>query len=288
MSELALLGVFAHPDDEQTMSGAFARYAIEGVKTGLVCATRGELGEISDPALATPDNLGTVRETELRDALAILGVEHLWFLDYRDSGMMGTPGNEDPASFYKVSDGEALARLVKIVRKFRPTVMVTFDRTGGYGHPDHLTIHRIATKAFHAAADPTLYPEAGEPWQTARLFYSSFPRSRIKQMGQWLQEHGVDLGFDKIDPDMLGMPDEFITNSVNVGEWSPLKERSLNMHRTQMNPNSPFTLMPPEIMEELRSTEHYALAAGMPLPGTPEAHTDLFAGIRGHESKTQV
>src|SRR5438270_4288452 len=100
MKDLALLGIFAHPDDEQTMSGAFAAAAREGIRTGLVCATRGEEGEISDPALATHENLGQVRESELRAAVTVLGVKYLWFLDYRDSGMMGTPENDNLESFY--------------------------------------------------------------------------------------------------------------------------------------------------------------------------------------------
>ncbi len=280
MSQLSLLGVFAHPDDEQTVSGVFASAAAEGIKTGLVCATRGELGEISDPSLATPNNLGVVREGEMRAASAVLGIKYLWFLDYRDSGMMGTPGNEDPASFYKADDAEALERLIKIIREFRPTVMVTFNSTGGYGHPDHTTIHHLTTRAFHAAADPNLYPEAGEPWQTVRLYYSSFPRSRIKQLGQWLEDHHIDLGFNTVDPEFLGMPDKMVTHSVDTSEWVPIKERSLSMHRTQNDPNSMFNQMPAEIMSEFRSKEHFSLAAGTPLPDTPEASSDLFAGLR--------
>src|SRR6476620_2835324 len=118
------------------MSGAFAQAALEGIKTGLICATRGECGEIADPELATPENLGTVREAELRAASAVIGIKYLYFLDYRDSGMMGTPQNDDPACFFRSNDDEALGRIVKIVRDFKPTVMVTFDPTGGYGHPD--------------------------------------------------------------------------------------------------------------------------------------------------------
>jgi LmbE family N-acetylglucosaminyl deacetylase len=281
MAELALLGVFAHPDDEQTMSGAFARAASEGINTGLVCATRGELGEIADPSLATPDNLGAVREAELRAACAVLGIKYLWFLDYRDSGMMGTPGNDDPTCLYRVNEEEALARLVKIVRAFRPTLMVTFDETGGYGHPDHITIYRLTTLAFGAAANPDMYPEAGEPWQTDRLYYSSFPRGRLKGMSEWMREHGIVSVFEGLDPDKMGMPDELITNSIDVSEWVHLKERSMSMHRTQLSPDSPFRKIPPEMIHELRSREHYALAAGTSLPDSPDARYDLFAGLRG-------
>src|ERR1700719_1196229 len=99
MSTKRLLGVFAHPDDEGMMSAASLQYSTQGVETGLVCATRGEVGEIADPVLATPENLGQVREGEMRAAAEVLGVRNLWFLDYRDSGMGGTPPNEGPRAF---------------------------------------------------------------------------------------------------------------------------------------------------------------------------------------------
>src|SRR5438128_3644612 len=118
MTTKRLLGVFAHPDDEGTMSGAILQYNTQGIESGLICATRGEMGEIADPALATPENLGEVREGELRAAVGVLGVEHLWFLDYKDSGMMGTPPNEDPDNFMRSDQNEALRKIVKIVRDF--------------------------------------------------------------------------------------------------------------------------------------------------------------------------
>src|SRR5437016_12755963 len=116
MSTKRLLGVFAHPDDEGTMSAASLQYSTLGVETGLICATRGEVGEIADPALATPENLGTVREGEMRAAAEVLGVRHLWFLDYRDSGMAGTAENEEPRAFANASSAEVVGKLVGIIR----------------------------------------------------------------------------------------------------------------------------------------------------------------------------
>ncbi len=280
MADLALLGVYAHPDDEQGITGALAKAAQEGIRTGLVCATRGELREISDPALATPENLGEVREGEMRAAADIAHVQHLWFLDYLDSGMMGTPGNDDPKSFYRANDEEALAKLVKIIREFKPTVMVTFDETGGYGHPDHLTIHTLTTLAFDAAADAKRYPGAGEAWKTSRLYYSSFPRSTLTKMAGWFKEQELSSSFGTVDFSKMGLDDEKITNTVDVAEWVPLKGESLNMHRTQMNPDSPFSKIPADLLTLFRSQEYYALAAGMPLPDTEGAKGDLFAGLR--------
>src|SRR5207237_8223829 len=118
---------FAHPDDEGIVSGALLQYSTSGVETGLVCATRGEVGEIADPALATPENLGQVREGEMRSAADVLGVRNLWFLDYRDSGMAGTPENANPSSLAQASPAEAVGKIVAIIRQFRPQVVLTFD-----------------------------------------------------------------------------------------------------------------------------------------------------------------
>src|SRR5947209_15084977 len=114
MSTKRLLGVFAHPDDEGTMSAASLQYSTLGVESGLVCATHGEVGEIADPALATPENLGQVREGEMREAAKVLGVHHLWFLDYRDSGMAGTSENDDPRAFIHIGAAEVVGKLVAI------------------------------------------------------------------------------------------------------------------------------------------------------------------------------
>lgn len=280
MSDQSLLGLFAHPDDEQLMSGAFARAAKEGMRTGLICATRGEAGEISDPALSTPENLGHVREHELRAAATVLGVKYLWFLDYRDSGMAGTPENGHRSSFLQADRHEALGKIIKIVRDFRPTVMVTFDPTGGYGHPDHLTISQLSTQAFGAAADPNAYPETGEPWQAARLFYASFPRSTIRMIQDFMRENDVNTGLSGLDPEKFGIPDEEITNVLDVSEWVAVKSRSLAHHRTQMAPDGIWQKLSPEVIEAWRSREHYALAAGVPVPDHAEARGDLFAGLR--------
>src|SRR5260221_3070872 len=108
----SLLGIFAHPDDEGTMSGAILKYGKEDVATGLVCATRGEVGEIADPALATPENLGQVREGEMQAAAEVLGLNKLWVLDYRDSGMAGTPENNHRRAFLQGGPAELLGKLL--------------------------------------------------------------------------------------------------------------------------------------------------------------------------------
>ncbi len=260
------------------MSGTLLKYSTSGVETGLVCATRGEVGEISDPALATPENLGQVREGEMRAAAEALAVHNLWFLDYRDSGMAGTPENEDPRAFAQARAAEVVGKLVAIIRQFRPQVIVTFDETGGYGHPDHIAIYRHTTSAFHAAADEVQYPELGPAHAVSKLYYSSFPRSTIRLMGEWMKSQNYEGSFSGLDPEKLGMPDEQISVWLNVEPWLEAKNKSWAMHRTQVNPNNFMAQIPEEIQRKWRSFECYQLAATRVGPDV-EGENDLFARV---------
>ncbi len=279
MSTKRLLGAFAHPDDEGIVSGALLQYSTSGVETGLVCATRGEVGEIADPALATPENLGQVREGEMRAAAEVLGVHNLWFLDYRDSGMAGTPENADPRAFAQASAAEVVCKLVKIIREFRPQVIVTFDESGAYGHPDHIAIYRYTTSAFHAAADAVQYPDLGPAHSVSKLYYSSFPRSALRAIGEWMSTQNYEGSFSGLDPEKLGMPDEQINVWLNVEPWREQKDRSRSMHRTQLDPNNLMAKIPEEIQRNWRNHECYQLAASRVGPDVP-GENDLFARIQ--------
>jgi LmbE family N-acetylglucosaminyl deacetylase len=278
VTELSILGAYAHPDDEQGVSGTLKYYLGKGYRTGLLCATRGEVGEIAHPSLATPETLGEVREQELRRAAEIIGVRDVYFLDYRDSGMVGTAENKDPRAFINADEVEAVGRIVKIFREFKPTIVVTFDETGGYGHPDHIAIHRWTHKAFDLSGDPTAYPEAGPAFQPRRLFYGSIPRSARKRMNDMMEKLGIESVFSRIPEDKFGIPDERITNRVNVSEFVKLKRQALNEHKTQLNPNGPFVKVPDELWEQWRSIETFAFAGGDPLPADAD-QADLFAGL---------
>ncbi len=278
MSTKRLLGVYAHPDDEGMMGGALLQYSTSGVDTGLVCATRGEVGEIADPALATRDNLGEVREGEMRAAAEVLGVRNLWFLDYRDSGMAGTAENADPRAFVQASAAEVVGKLVRIIREFRPQVIVTFDESGAYGHPDHIAVYRYTTSAFHAAADAVQYPELGPAHSVSKLYYSAFPRSAIHAIGEWMRTQNYEGSFSGLDPEKLGVPDELISVRLNVEEWRERKDRSWSMHRTQLDPNQFMAKIPEEVQRKWRSHEYYQLAASRVGPDV-EGENDLFARI---------
>ena len=163
---LTLMTVHAHPDDEVVFTGGLlARYAAEGIETVLVMCTNGEEGEIHDPDLDADEakpRLGVIRRGELRCAIEHLNITHTEFLDYRDSGMAGTEPNANPACFHQADKDQAAARLVSLVRQYRPQVLVTYDENGSYGHPDHIAANVITQRAFDRAGDPD--HAVGDTW----------------------------------------------------------------------------------------------------------------------------
>lgn len=265
LSHLSLLAVFAHPDDEGFGSGGLlAMLAARGARLTLVCATNGDVGEISDPALATPQTLPRVRQEELRQAMRVTGVPDLRFLNYRDSGMAGTPDNEHPQSLHQADAQQVVGRIVEVIRGVRPEVVISHDPSGGYGHPDHRAVCRHATRAFTLAGDPAVYPEqlaqGRQAWAPRLLYHVCYPRSRFRRMWQEMLERGVTPPFASLDVESLGTPDAEVTTVVDVLEYVDTKIASLNCHRTQIDPNGPFARLPQESVHEYMGTEYYALA----------------------------
>lgn len=282
-----LLAVHAHPDDESSsMGGTLAWYADRGIRTVVVTCTGGEVGEISSDHLATPENLAEVRAGEMAAAAEILGLTRTIQLGYRDSGMAGTPENDHPASFHRADPDEAIRRLVAIMREERPQVVVTYDENGGYGHPDHIKAHLIATAAFEAAGDPARYPEAGEAWSPTKLYHTAFPRSVAQALVQAWQEAGIDLPFDPPPeagpgeaPPPFGTPDELVTTAIPVRDYLERKQRALLAHQTQITPDTPWLRLPPEKSIEIWSHEHFRLVRGPTPAAAGEREDDLFAGL---------
>lgn len=281
-----LIAVHAHPDDESSSTGGvLARYSAEGVRTVVVTCTRGEVGEISDPALAQPENLADVREKELAEAIRILGVNRAVSLGYRDSGMAGTADNDHPSSFNQADLDEAVGRLVRIVREEKPQVLVTYDENGGYGHPDHVRAHQITVAAFAAANDPNQFPEAGGPWQPAKLYYHVWPHSQGLRFMEAFREAGIEPPFEvpeELPPEELlpmGTPDDLVTTAIDVDTYWETKWAALSAHRTQVGPESVFFQLPLERMREIWSTEYFRRASDPGANGGPFAETDLFDGL---------
>ncbi|MGH9029326.1 MAG: PIG-L family deacetylase, partial [Acidimicrobiales bacterium] len=200
---LCLLTVHAHPEDEASKgAGTVALYHAEGVRTVLVCCTGGEEGDILNPAMDRPEvrsELPRVRMEELRASCAAIGYDELVLLGYRDSGMPGTEANERPDCFARAPLAEAVERLVTVIRKERPQVVVTYDEDQkGYPHPDHLRVHEISVAAFDAAGDPGAFPAAGEPWQPLKLYYHhGWSYARLKAIHDVMLEHGMESPYDE-------------------------------------------------------------------------------------------
>ena len=297
ISGLPVLAVFAHPDDEGFgCGGALAMLVARGARVTLVCATNGDVGEISDPALATPETLAQVRQEELRQAMAITGVSDVRFLGYRDSGMAGTEPNNQPAALIQADPADVVGRLVRVIREVRPEVVITHDPSGVYGHPDHLAVHRHVTQAFSLAGGPAAYPEqlahgpvpvgaalSGrpaeglDPWTPRLLYYACAPRSYFRRMWQQMLDAGITPPFASREMDSLGCPDEAVTTVLNVSQFVDTKIASLKCHRTQMDPNGAFARLSPTQLRDFMSTEYYILA--VPQGASPEA--DLLASLAG-------
>lgn len=271
-----LLAVFAHPDDETFGSGStLARYADEGVDMTVVCATQGEAGEIIPGGNATPETLGAIRVAELRSALNVLGVQSLVLLGYRDSGMAGTEDNNNPAAFINVPIAEGVERLVGIIRRYHPQVVVTMDPSGGYGHPDHIRTAELTTQAFKAAGDPSFTsPGDKEPWSPNKLYYHIFPRSQMVRWLKYIRNTDASSDMARLDPNTFGTEDEAITTVLDVSHYTDVRIQAAQQHRSQ---RSPFTMLPRELTREVLRRDFW-IRAEPPWDGG-KVETDLFAGL---------
>lgn len=283
MTHKRLLGAYAHPDDEQGVSGLMCKYARAGVEVTLVCATRGEAGQVAPGVSATQENLGQVREAELRCAAEKIGIRHVYFLDYRDSGMFGAPENNDPRALWQANVLEVAEKLTRLLRRHQPQVMLTFDPQGGYGHPDHIKIHQAALMAYLVADDARIFPEqitaeGLAPWAVSKLYWNALPRRRIKEYMRLAELAGLDLGVTLKEFLKRAVPDEAITTRIDVADFIDVKLGALFCHASQMNPNSIWNKIPPDIRRAALATETlFRAEARVVVP--EEIETDLFAGI---------
>ena len=269
LSNLNVLAVFAHPDDEGFgCGGVLAMLVSRGASVTLVCATNGDVGEISDPSLATPETLAGVRQEELRRAMNVTGVQDIRFLGYRDSGMAGTEENNHPNSLYQAEPGTVVERLVEIFRSVSPDIVFTHDPSGGYGHPDHVTVYQRTTSAFSEVLGSAA-PKA------PLLYHVCFPRSAFRRMWQQMLDSGITPPFASEEVDTIGSPDEDVTTTLDVTPYVDTKIASLECHQTQLDPNGPFAQMPKDFTREIMSTEYFALAH----PENASSEADLLARL---------
>jgi N-acetyl-1-D-myo-inositol-2-amino-2-deoxy-alpha-D-glucopyranoside deacetylase len=284
---MTLLLVHAHPDDESiSTGGVMALYAAEGAHVVCVTCTGGEHGEIVVPELDTPENharLAEMRQEELARALAQLGpIDQRW-LGYVDSGMMGTPENDAPASFWQADFDEAVDRLLAIVREVQPQVIVGYNDFGGYGHPDHIRSALIAKAAFERSA--------GDPAPPAKLYEVARDWTRMDEFRKRAAERGADAWWnpdeEETEDDRRGREEHFakmaaatgpITTVVDVSDYLAAKRAAMTEHVTQLSPKMTFLALTVEDWRELMPTEDFTLRASRIGVAIPE--DDLFAGLR--------
>jgi mycothiol S-conjugate amidase len=293
---LCMLTVHAHPDDEASKGApTLAMYHAQGVRTVLVCCTGGEEGDLQNPGLREPGQpfhgltaeqekelLAAVRPGELELSAEIIGFDEVVMLGYRDSGMKDAPSNAHPECFHMADLDEAVGRLVAVIRRERPQVIITYgDDQRGYPHPDHVKVHEVSVPAFDRAGDPAWYPDAGEPWQPSKLYYSVWSKARLMAVHHGMIRHRGESPYDK---DWLDRPgnDERITTKVEIGAFLWARSGALRAHATQIDPDEPWWFgLTDDQLAEVYPWEDWILARSM--VGTPTEgalEDDLFAGIR--------
>jgi mycothiol S-conjugate amidase len=295
-----LLTVHAHPDDEASKGApTLAKYHADGVRTVLVCCTGGEEGDLQNPALReegqvfhglTSDEertlVASMRAAELARSAEVIGFDETIMLGYRDSGMADTPPNEHPDSFHQADLDEAVGRLVAIIRRTRPQVVITYgDDQSMYPHPDHLRVHDVSVLAFDRAGDPSWYPELGEPFTPLKLYYSVWSKARMLSMHEFLLERTGESPFDEKWFDRPSQ-DHRITTKIDVTDFVWARRQALLAHATQVDPTSAWWFgLTDEEQAELYPWEDWILARSLvgPIP-EDDGERDLFAGISARVS----
>jgi len=286
--ELRLMAVHAHPDDESSKGAAtMARYVREGVEVLVATCTGGERGDVLNPKMDRPEvkaDITEIRRAEMQRAREILGVRQAW-LGFVDSGWVENYDAADPSGlpegcFARVPVDEAAEPLVKLIREFKPHVILTYDEEGGYPHPDHVQTHLVSVAAFDAAGDPDRYPRAGAPWQPLKLYYHmGFTKVRVQAIHEELVAMGEESPYgqwlDKWDRDDKSGR---ITTRVPCGEFFELRDDALRAHATQIDPDGFWFRVPLAVQRKMWPTEDYELVRSLVDSSVPE--DDLFAGVR--------
>lgn len=235
-----LLAVFAHPDDESFgPGGTLARYAQSGVEVHLICATRGEVGNIPEALAGKENSVAELREAELRCASYQLGIEKVHFLDYRDSGMSGSDDNDHPNSLVQAPLEDVTEKVAQMIRKIRPQVVITFDPQGGYLHPDHIAMHDATVAAFHAAADPDKFPGPFPPYQPQKLYFTTFPVKLLRtalRLTQFVRRDPTKWGRNN-DIDLLKITENSypVHARINTSKVAKVKQRAAECHASQLD-----------------------------------------------------
>ncbi|GAA4158736.1 mycothiol conjugate amidase Mca [Gryllotalpicola daejeonensis] len=284
-----LMAVHAHPDDESSKGAAtYARYLAEGAEVMVVTCTGGQRGSILNPAIEdipmAHRDLAGLRRVEMAQAQAAIGFEHRW-LGYYDSGLPEEGDPLPPLSFATIPLEISAEPLVRLIRRFRPHVIISYDENGGYPHPDHIRSYEITAYARDAAADASRYPDAGEPWQIPKYYFDrlfSYQKTRAVYDALVAKHPDSPLiaEFENMRRWLTETP-FLATTRVDVGDYLDAKDAALRSHASQVAPDSPFFFWPNEVVRAAWATDDYQLIDSKVPAVTPE--TDLFAGIPEEE-----
>jgi N-acetyl-1-D-myo-inositol-2-amino-2-deoxy-alpha-D-glucopyranoside deacetylase len=278
-----LLAVLAHPDDETFgMGGTLALYARRGVDVHLICATRGEVGEMDPQYLKGFESAAERREAELRCAAENLGLKGVYFLDYRDSGMPGSPDNEHPQALAAQPLEKVSAEIADFIRKICPQVVITFDSIGGYRHPDHIAMHQATVQAFHLAGDDSYHPNGLEPYRPQKLYYHTIPNTVLRLAVRLMPLVGQDprrVGKNK-DIDLVSIAEvRFPVHArIDYRTVAKIREEATACHASQGGGRlmtGPFAY----IRRMLASYETFMRAYPEPKAGG-KVESDLFEGVQ--------
>lgn len=277
-----LLAVLAHPDDETFgTGGTLALYARQrGVDVFLVCGTRGEVGEMDPKFMEGYQSVAERREAELRCAAENLGLKGVDFLDYRDSGMPGSPDNNHPKALVAQPMQQVAADIAHYIRLLRPQVVITFDPIGGYRHPDHIAIHQATVRAFFAAPDPTAFPGDLPPHSPDRLYFHTIPNTFLRLAVRLMPLFGRDprrFGQNQ-DIDLVSIAQvQFPTHAViGYREVAEQRAQAAACHESQGGKQMSSGLLP-RLQRWFQAKETFMQA--YPEPAADARQTDLFAGL---------
>jgi N-acetyl-1-D-myo-inositol-2-amino-2-deoxy-alpha-D-glucopyranoside deacetylase len=279
---IRILLVHAHPDDETINNGAtMAKYAAGGAHVTLVTCTRGEEGEVLVPGLShlassDQDKLGLHRESELALAMKELGITDFRFLGspsvkFRDSGMMGTEPNNRADVFWQADIDSAAKYLVEVIEEIKPQIMITYDKIGGYGHPDHIQAHRIAMRASEIA-----------DWKIQKIYWNTMPKSVLAEGIAKMKEIGSDFfGAESVDDLPFAKDDEFVTTLVDGSKFVDQKLAAMKAHETQISLDGPFFALSNNLGLQIWGDEYYTLVKGEKSEpfDNQGRETDLASGI---------
>jgi mycothiol S-conjugate amidase len=277
-----ILFSFAHPDDESFGSGGvISRYVADGAEVSLICATNGEVGTVAPEFMKDYASVAELRLAELDCAAAKLGFKQVVKLGYRDSGMMDSETSRDPRCLWQIPREQVIRRVVEVIRELRPQVVITFNKYGGYGHPDHIAIQQATVGAFHLAGDASFVTEGLQPYAPQKLYYTSIPRS-LMRVGLALthvrRQDPRKLGRNK-DVDMLAILEnaEPIHTRIHISDYYEAWDAANTCHASQLGGGMPR--LPLMMRKTFAPYQGFTRVYPAPTSDTVDEY-DFFTGVR--------